>query len=131
MKALKLYIGSILINFVPIILMRLIMGRTTGDENMGYVIFGIFFIIALLSNISFFYIKSASAQKNRIKVFFSYYLSSCFLFAFGTLPMLYDCFTNAISDFEDLQLRLVLYYPYFVINILYSFYIKRRSISDK
>lgn len=128
MKALKLYTGSILINFIPMIVMRLIMGRKTGDENMGYVVFGIFFIIALLSNISFFFIKTDSVPKNRIKNFLSYYLSSCFLFAFGTLLGLYESFANGINNL-DILLVMVLCYSYFIINLLYVLYIKRRSIS--
>ncbi len=131
MKALKLYTGSIGLNLMPIIAMRLIMGDTIGDENMGYVVFGIFFIIALFLNSSFFLIKFGYIQKNRIKTFLSYYLSSIFLFILGTLLMLYDFFANAISDIEDFLFRLMLYFSYFIINLLYVLYIKQRLIKKQ
>ena len=131
MKALKLYTGSIGLNLMPIIAMRLIMGDTIGDENMGYVVFGIFFIIALFLNSSFFLIKFGYIQKNRIKTFLSYYLSSIFLFIWGTLLMLYDFFANAISDIEDFLFRLMLYFSYFIINLLYVLYIKQRLIKKQ
>jgi hypothetical protein len=128
MKVVKLYIGSIGVNLIPIIAMRLIMGNTIGDENMGYVVFGFFFIIALFLNISFFFINFEYIQKSRIKAFLSYYLSSTFLFILGTLLVLYDCFANSINGIEDFLFRLVLYYSYFIINLLYVLYIKKKEI---
>ena len=131
MKALKLYSGSILINLIPIIAMRLIMGNTTGDENIGYLIWGVFFIVASFLNTSFFFINTESIQKNSILFFLSYYLSSTFLFVFGSLLVLYDYVINTINSLRDILLPLILYYSYFVINLLYALYIKRRSIRDK
>lgn len=130
MKALKLYTGSIGFNLMPIIAMRLIMGDTIGDENMGYVVFGVFFIIALFLNSSFFFINFEYIQKSRIKVFLSYYLSSTFLFILGTLLVLYDCFANSINSIEDFLFRLMMYFSYFIINLLYVLYIKQRLIKS-
>ena len=39
------------------------MGDTTGDENIGYYFYGIFFAISVLLNISYFFVNTKSEQK--------------------------------------------------------------------
>jgi hypothetical protein len=124
MKELKIYAYAILFNLIPIIVMRLVMGSTTGDENTGYVIFIFFMIIALLLNTSFFFIKIQPPQKNKNKDFLSYYLCSTFLFIIGTLLLLFDFISNAFISLHDIWVPLVLYYLYFIINFSFAYYIK-------
>ena len=132
MKATRFYIGSILVNFIPLIVMRLIMGNTVGDQNIGYYIFGIFFTISVVLNISFFFTTIRYVKKTKFKRFLSYYLSSVFLFILGTLLVLYDIITSITNTyssnslFRDFLMSLLLYYSYFIVNLLFALYLKKR-----
>jgi len=132
MKVIKLYIGSILVNLIPVIVMRLIMGDTIGDQNVGYYIFGIFFSTSILLNISFFFTTNKYVQKSKFKRFLSYYLSSVFLFSLGTLLVLYDIITSITNNYSsnslfiNLLMSLLIYYSYFIVNLLFALYLKKR-----
>lgn len=132
MKATRFYIGSILVNFIPIIVMRLIMGNTVGDQNIGYYIFGIFFTISVVLNISFFFTTTKYVQKSKFKRFLSYYLSSVFLFILGTLLVSYDIITSITNTyssnnlFRDFLMSLLIYYSYFIVNLLFALYLKKQ-----
>lgn len=135
MKVLKIYFVAILVNFFPIIIMRLVMGDTIGDENTGYYIFGIFIILSAILNISFLFTQAKSVQKNKIKETLSYYLSSFFFLLLGTLLVIYDI-RSAKSYFigstlnEKLILILV-YYSYFIVNFSYAFYVRHKQLKEQ
>jgi len=108
--------------------MRLIMGDTTGDENIGYYIFGIYYIIAAIFNMSFFLFETRYFRKNRFNYLISFYLSSLVTFVIGTLAFLYDIITNIdgeISILENIILPIILYYSYFIVNFAYALFLKK------
>ena len=84
-----LYGISIVLNFIPVIVEYLrIDGRIHNLNAILYYIFWIFFVIASVINLSFFFLIKKSVRDSKNKSFFAYYASSLFflcaaLFTFG------------------------------------------------
>jgi hypothetical protein len=66
----KMYFTSLGLNFIPIITVRIVKGNMTGDENMIYVLYFAFFLLAAILNLSFFRLKKRTDYTKK-KIIFS------------------------------------------------------------
>ena len=79
----KLYLISILLNFLPVIGIYLFSSANVetmhGEDFLGVFIYGVFFFIPTsIINLSFFLLKIETVRESKVKKFFAYYASSLF-----------------------------------------------------
>ena len=128
MKILKLYLISIILNSLPIVVAFLFLSMTIGvermrgDQNIGFYIYGAFFIAASIINLSFFLLKIKFIRKNKVTNFLSSYLSSLF-FLIISVCMFSILLSTEISAFgfriQDIAYCIIdnlFYLVYFFIN---------------
>ena len=134
MKIGRLYLILVVLNFLPIIGLFIYLSSTIGiesmrgDQNLGFFIYGFFFFLSSIMNLSLFLFKEESIKNNKFGRFLSYYLSSLFFLILSTyilvntilIKISYGLLTmdNFIGCIKDS----LLFYIYFFVNFLPVFF---------
>ena len=126
----KLYVISVILNFIPIMVEYVRLDcNPHGDGAIGYYFFWIFFVIASIINLSFFFLIKKSVRDSKIMSFFTCYASSLFFL------VIFICDIGTWGNFRygsvwDNLFIAFFFNIYFIINFLLVF-IYRKIIKFK
>ena len=117
----KLYVISVILNFIPIMVEYVRLDcNPHGDGAIGFELFKIFFVIAIIINLSFFLLEIKSVRNSKVMSFFACYASSLFFLGLVVFAI-YNFATWGKSDWENFKNVLCFICIPFYINFLLVF----------
>ena len=134
MEIWKLYLSSVILNFLPIIgiflLLSMIVGVNNihGEMTVGFYIYVPFFIAASILNLSFFLLKIKFVRNNKVANCFACYISSLFflIIAIYLINTSYSSFELKMLIDWDWIMGSLFYSIYFFINVILAFIYRRK-----
>ena len=117
----KLYLSSIILNFLPIVVMFLAIGVNNihGEMTLGFYIYGAFFVASSIINLSFFLLKIKFIRDNKVTNFLAHYASSLLFLIVALYLFNITSFWSRMFDFKEFLLDTTYFFINFLLVFLY------------
>ena len=129
----ELYLISVLLNFLPIVVMTLFFSMGIGLEYLhgGHAIYFLFFITSSIINLSFFLLKIKSVRNNKVRIFFASYASSLFFLILALCLIDWDLIDTDWYWIKEALFFSVYFFTNFLLVLIYRIKNKNQNRYDR